>query len=261
MESFYPSPNTWTVSNSYFSPAQVILPFQYGQFPTLINPNDDQYWNIYGPLQPPSTLPLCYSLEDEDLHAPSTRVDQSGNTFFSTYDMGNTFPQSHMPLFSESTSLRLPIDATPEVFITTHRETFIGERSNESLYDLQDLIQTAEPNICQKCTQPFPSTADLKRHAKSFHHNAFKCKCGKTYARLDILKRHCNQTPKFLCPNCNRYTGASAFARENHLAQHLRTCHRINNLGDDNGPTQFYCTWPNCTQQQRLFRIRSQYKS
>lgn len=257
--SFYPSPNTSAVNNSYFSPAQVILPFQHGQFPSLINPNDDQYLNIYGPLQPSSALPLYYSLEDEDLYAPSTGVDQSGRTFFSTYDMGNTFPQSHMPLFSESTSLGLPIDVTPEVFLTTDRATIIGEISNESPHDHHGLIETAEPNICQECTQLFPSTADLTRHAKSFHHNAFKCKCGKTYARLDILKRHCNQTPKFPCPHCSRYTGASAFAREDHLTQHLRTYHRINNLGDNNGATQFYCTWPNCTQQQRSFGIKSQY--
>lgn len=255
----YPLPNTWAVNNSYFPPAQVIHPFRHEQFPTPINPNDDQYLNVYGTLQPSLALPVYYSLEDEDLHAPSTRADQPGNTFFSTYDVGHTFPQSQMPLFSESTSLGLPTDATPEVSITTHSATFIDERPNESPDALHGLIQTAEPNICQECTQPFPSAADLNRHAKCFHHNAFKCKCGKTYARLDILKRHCNQTPKFPCPHCKRYTGASAFAREDHLTQHLRTYHRINNLSDDNGPTQFNCTRRNCTQQQRSFGNKSQY--
>ena len=169
------------------------------------------------------------------------------------------FLQSHMLFVSESTSPGLRIDAMPEVFIRIHRASFIGEWSNESLHDLHGLIQTAESNICQECTQSFPSTTDLKRNAKSFHHNDFKCKCGKTYARFDIFKRHWNQTPKFPCPNCNRYIGASAFPRENYFTQHLKTCHRINNLGDDNGPMQFSCTWPNCTQQQRLIGIKSQY--
>lgn len=247
------------VNNSHFSPTQVISPIQHGQYPTLINPNDDQYSNVYESLQPSSALPSCYTLEEADFLAPSTGVDQSGNTFFSTYDVGNAVPQSCVPFLSYTTPLGLPIDATAEIFIATHRPAFIGERSNESPHDLHGPIQTSKPNMCQGCTKSFHSTAKLERHAKSLHHNAFKCKCDKTYACLDILKRHCDQTPKFPCPHCNRYTGANAFAREDDLTQHLRTYHRINNSGDDNGPTQFYCTWPNCTQQQRSFGIKSQY--
>ncbi len=244
------------VNNSHFSPT---LPFQHGQFPTLINPHDDQYSNVYQPWQPSSALPLCYTLEAADFLSPATGVDQSGNTFFSSYDVGNAVTQSYVPLLSHITPLELPIDTTAEVFAATQRATFIGETSNESPHDLHGPIQTAEPNICQECTQSFPSITELERHAKLLHHNAFKCKCGKTYARLDILKRHCDQTPRFPCPHCNRYTGANAFAREDHLTQHLRTYHRINNSGNDNGPTQFYCTWPNCAQQQRSFGIKSQY--
>ena len=253
----YPLPNTGAVNNRGPFPAQVISPFQHGQFPTLINSNDDQYSNVYvGPWQTSSALPFCDASEKEDLLAPSPGLDQSGNTFFPTYRIGNTVLQSHVPLLSESTSLELPIDATAEVFDLTHHLTFIGERSNEeSLYDLHGPLRTLEPNLCQVCIPSFPSNAELERHAQSLQHKPFTCKCGNRYARLGILKRHCDQTPKFPCPHCNRYTGANAFPREDHLTQHLRSYHRINNnnktTGDDdsNGPTmQFNCTWPDCTQ-------------
>lgn len=135
---------------------------------------------------------------------------------------------------SRSTSVGLPIDAAAEVLIATPRPTSIGERSDESSPDLHGPIQTPEPNSCQECTQSFPTNVALERHARFLHHNSFKCKCGKPYARLDNLKRHWDQTPKFPCPHCNWYTGANAFAREDHLTQHLRTNHRINNSGDDN---------------------------
>ena len=155
----------------------------------------------------------------------------------------DTVSQYNVPLLSDSTPLEFPIDATAEVFVATHHPTFIGERSNEGLHNLHGLLQTLEPNLCQVCFQSFPSNAELERHAQSLQHKAFGCKCGKTYARLDILKRHCDSTPKFPCPHCNRYTGANAFRREDHLTQHLRTYHRIKNnntTGDDNNaPMQF----------------------
>ena len=241
----------------------MISPFQHEQFPTLINSNDNQYSNVYAPWQPSSALPLCHALEKEDLLAPSPEFDQSGNTFFSTYHVGNTVPQSDVSLFQQPTSLGLPIDATAEDFGATHLPTFIGERSNEGLHDLHGPLQTLEPNLCQTCIQSFPSTAELERHAKSLQHKAFECRCGETFTRLDVLKRHCDKTPKFPCPHCNRYTGANAFPREDHLTQHLRTYHRINNniTGNDNNgsPTPFNCTWPDCTLQQRSFESKSQY--
>ena len=260
----YTLPNTRAVNNRDFLPAQVINPFQHGQFPTLINLDDDQYSNVHGPWQTSSALPFCDASEKEDLLAPSPGFCQSGNNFFPTYRVGNTVPQSHVPLLSESTSLELLIDATAEVFVSTQHPTFIGERSNEEgLHDLHGPLQTLEPNLCQVCILSFPSNAELERHAQSLQHKAFGCKCGNSYARLDILKRHCDRTPKFPCPHCNRYTGANAFPREDHLTQHLRTYHRINNnntTGDDNNaPMQFNCTRPDCTQQQRSFEIKSQY--
>ena len=153
-------------------------------------------------------------------------VPQSGNTI---YDVGNVVSLSYMPLLSQSTFLGLSIDATDEVSIAPppHHSTAVNEKlhhNSTSSEGLHGPIQnTEQPNTCQKCTQSFPSIAKLERHAKQYKHDAFKCKCGNPYARLDNLKRHWDQTPKFPCPHCSKYTGAKAFIREDHLTQHLHT--------------------------------------
>lgn len=304
--------NTWASNNTNVPCIQVSGPFQYGQLPTL-NVNH-HYSNIHGPLQPTPVLSSRYALEEADLLASSTGVDQFGITIYDVgnavpqpgktiydvgnaalqsentiYDVGNAVPQSgntiddvgnavprsYMSLLSQSTFLGLPIDATAEVSIAPHHPTSANEILHNNSLGLHGPIQHTEPNTCQKCRQSFPSTAELERHAKSLYHGAFGCKCGKHYARLDTLKRHWNQTPKFPCPHCNKYTGINAFAREDHLTQHLQTYHRhsnsIDNQGDTNTLTtdtattittptmQFVCNFPNCTHHQRYFKIKSQY--
>lgn len=302
----YPLRNTWALNDTNVPSVQVSDPFQYGQIPTLTNVND-HYLNIYGPWQPTPVLPSCYALEEAGLLASSTGVDQSGNTVYEVgnavpqsgnniydvgnavsqsgntiydvgnaapqsgntiYGVGNAVPQSYMPLLSQSTFLGLPIDATAEVSIAPPHPTSVSEILHDSSLDLHGPIQHTEPNTCRGCRQSFPSTAELERHAKSLYHDAFECKCGKHYARLDNLKRHWNQTPRFPCPHCDKYTGINAFAREDHLTQHLQTYHRhrtsIGNQGDTNTLTstttmQFFCIFPNCTHHQRSFKIKSQY--
>lgn len=157
----------------------------------------------------------------------------------------------------------MAINQTAEESTAPPGPSSMSERSNERAPNLHGSIQSPEPNTCQECTQSFPSSAELERHAKSVHHAAFKCRCGKPYARLDNLKRHWNHTPKFPCPHCTRYTGVKAFAREYHLTQHLRTYHRISNSEDNETDTnnhglQFFCSWPNCTHQQLSFGTKRQ---
>lgn len=211
-------------------------------------------------------------------------VPHSGNTI---YGVGNAVPQSYMPLLSQSIFLGLPIDATDEEFsIAPSHPTSVNEilhHDRTSPLGLHGPIQHMEPNTCQECTQSFPSTAELERHAKRLYHDAFKCKCGKHYARLDNLKRHWDQTPKFPCPHCSKYTGVKAFIREDHLTQHLQTYHRHSStsiLGGNQrdsiapittdtavSPTNItststmplVCTVSECTHYQHSFKIKSQY--
>lgn len=199
-------------------------------------------------------------------------VPQSGNTI---YDVGNVVSQSYMPLLSQSTFLGLPIDATDEVSIAPppHHPTAVNEKlhhDSTSSEDFHGPIQnTEQPNTCQKCTQSFPSIAKLERHAKQYKHEAFKCKCGNPYARLDNLKRHWDQTPKFSCPHCSKYTGAKAFVRKDHLTQHLHTYHRHSStsivVGNQRDPIALstmpplVCTISDCTHYQHSFKVKSQY--
>ena len=211
-------------------------------------------------------------------------VPQPGNTI---YGMGNAVPQSHMPFLSQSTFVGLPTDATDEeVSIAPPHPTSVNEilpHDSTSPLGLHGPIQHTEPNTCQECTQSFPSTAELERHAKRLYHDAFKCKCGNHYARLDNLKRHWDQSPKFPCPHCTKYTGVKAFPREDHLTQHLQTYHRHSStsiLGGNQrdpiapittdtaaSPTNItttstmplVCTVSECTHYQQSFKIKSQY--
>lgn len=265
-----PSPNTWIVNNAFCSSAQVDDSFQHAQFTTLTNHDQSNSSNGYELSQASFVIPSSYALketdllQETDLLVPSTGADQFQDISLPACNGYGPAPTSYVPLLSPSTSAGMAIDATAEVPTVRPRPSSMSERSNESLPDLHGPIQSSQPNNCQECTQSFPSSAELERHAKFLHHAAFKCTCGKAYARLDNLKRHWNQTPKFPCPHCTRYTGANAFPREDHLTQHLRTYHRINNPGDNKSDSnshrlQLFCTWPNCTHQQRSFGIRSQY--
>lgn len=157
-----------------------------------------------------------------------------------------------MPFLSQSTSVGMVIHQTAEASTAPPRPSCMSERSNEKAPNLHGPIQSPEPNTCQECTQSFFSSVELERHAKSVHHAAFKCRCDKPYARLDNLKRHENQIPRFPCPHCTRYTGVNSFAHEDDLTQHLQTYNRIKNSGDNeteakNRRLQFFCSWPKCT--------------
>ncbi|KAI0115663.1 hypothetical protein GGR51DRAFT_415346 [Nemania sp. FL0031] len=60
--------------------------------------------------------------------------------------------------------------------------------------------------------------------------NPFKCHCGKEFAKLFTLERHIQGSekslnPEYPCTECTIYQGKSAFARKDHLVQHLRCIH------------------------------------
>lgn len=187
--------------------------------PTTANNQFNQ--NVYEPLQASFVLPSSYVLEKTVFLALSTEVDQFGGSILPTYNDYNLAPMPYWPLLSSSTSMGMTIGELTEVFIALSCLSSVSEKFDESLLNLHGSIQCSEPNTCQEYTQSFPSNAKLKHHAKSLHHNAFECKYGKPYARFDNLKCHWKETLKFPCSHCNKYMGTNAFAREDHLTQHL----------------------------------------
>ncbi|MCJ1349837.1 hypothetical protein MMC31_008079 [Peltigera leucophlebia] len=159
-----PSPYIWAVNNAPSSTAGVNGLFQYGEFSTFTNVNDQFNPNVDEPSQALFDLPLSYALPETDLLTPSTGTEQSGDAFFPIH---NVYNQSSTPLLSQSTSVGMAIDAPAEVSTAPPRPSFMSERSNESPPNLHDPIQTPELNTCQECTQSFPSAAELACHAKS----------------------------------------------------------------------------------------------
>lgn len=86
---------------------------------------------------------------------------------------------------------------------------------------------------CQECRQIFQVTEHLNQHAQQTKHRAFRCQypsCDTTCTRLDDLRRHNRRhqvdAPRFTCRLCPQ----KSFGRQDHLKQHMRNWHRIEQL-------------------------------
>jgi hypothetical protein len=83
---------------------------------------------------------------------------------------------------------------------------------------------------CQACGLAFLTKAAVNQHAKQTQHSPYRCHCGKTFSRIDVLSRHVQtfqSSSRFPCPHCEKFAGIKGFARRDHLIQHLRVYHRI----------------------------------
>ncbi|KAI1318282.1 hypothetical protein F5Y16DRAFT_392082 [Xylariaceae sp. FL0255] len=82
-----------------------------------------------------------------------------------------------------------------------------------------------------ECAKPCSNDADLRKHGQQEGHRPYGCLCGSRFGRLDVLTRHIkskiNSNPEHPCPHCDRYQGSRAFQRYDHLVQHLRTFHKL----------------------------------
>ncbi|KAI1635971.1 hypothetical protein F4809DRAFT_641955 [Biscogniauxia mediterranea] len=78
---------------------------------------------------------------------------------------------------------------------------------------------------------PLDASQGLEGRTASAGHD---CVCGVRFTRSDALQRHitCKSksvTPQYPCRFCNRHQGDKAFLRRDHLAQHLKIYHKIEN--------------------------------
>lgn len=113
---------------------------------------------------------------------------------------------------------------------------------------------------CDECGAVFYKRSLLLSHAKQAQHAPHICQCGKKCSRLDVLERHIQSfEPKTThpCPFCNKFRGEKAFARRDHLLQHLRCRHNIEPVSDSDEsqlpmqtrqrtPREFSCPHEDC---------------
>lgn len=92
-------------------------------------------------------------------------------------------------------------------------------------------IETSNPLACIECNAVLPSQHSLNVHANLEKHSPFRCACGITFARVDVLHRHIKsyskEMPEFPCTFCKFHRGRRGFRRRDHLVQHLEGYHKF----------------------------------
>ncbi|CAJ2510736.1 Uu.00g063610.m01.CDS01 [Anthostomella pinea] len=87
---------------------------------------------------------------------------------------------------------------------------------------------------CIKCSWPFSTNGELRKHGKQKGHSPYGCTCGQKFTRHDTLKRHISENSanalQYPCHYCDRHTGDQAFKRADHLTQHLRVYHHVDTV-------------------------------
>lgn len=86
--------------------------------------------------------------------------------------------------------------------------------------------------VCAECGETFTRHWTLSYHASTTGHAAYTCQnCDATFSRLDVLSRHQLQhsppSQKWSCTLCRKWKAPNGFNRKDHLTQHLRNYHYI----------------------------------
>ncbi|KAN0099238.1 hypothetical protein V8E51_013013 [Hyaloscypha variabilis] len=111
---------------------------------------------------------------------------------------------------------------------SSHNTNSSATESNPAHYQ----VASQGEILCNECSERFPHKSALDNHAKQTQHGAYVCNCGVTFTRLDVLGRHIqtfNRSKSYPCTYCSKFSGPEAFTRRDHLTQHLRGYHKIEN--------------------------------
>jgi hypothetical protein len=119
---------------------------------------------------------------------------------------------------------------------------------------------------CAICHDSYATAANLEIHAKHSGHKAFACtepNCHMFYLRQDSFLRHCashKETNQYPCQHCDKYEGAKAFKRRDHLLQHMRKRHpqAVSTLVPQFCSEQ-QCPYSKASGSFKGFRERSEY--
>ncbi|KAI0186055.1 hypothetical protein EV127DRAFT_484565 [Xylaria flabelliformis] len=110
-------------------------------------------------------------------------------------------------------------------------------------------VELFAPFVCIECAAVFQTNDKLWKHGKDVGHRPYGCDCGETFSKLSSVKRHLSSRkvasvtssvgPRHPCPLCTKYDGENGFNRRDHLRQHLRVFHKLDNKGMESimGPT------------------------
>ena len=87
-------------------------------------------------------------------------------------------------------------------------------------------------HTCAQCSQSFKNHDTLGYHAAVTGHCSYSCRsCDSTFSRRDVMLRHKKLhtavTIKYSCPHCKNWRAPNGFARKDHLVQHMRNYHHI----------------------------------
>jgi hypothetical protein len=91
---------------------------------------------------------------------------------------------------------------------------------------------------CADCGEVFQSKRHANEHADKSGHAPYQCgapDCDSQFTREDSLRRHMtlheDRVLRYPCPHCKKYKGINGFKRKDHLMQHMRGYHHIEDRG------------------------------
>ncbi|TRX90463.1 hypothetical protein FHL15_008632 [Xylaria flabelliformis] len=189
----------------------------------------------------------------------ASQIDRSNNTDMPDHKLPDT--SSHIPQYVQ------PITTPPHARLVASPLGSAVQR---------DFDQDVCVCVCIACRTCYRNNTALRQHGAKENHRPYGCVCGGAFARLDALERHIaskNKVTRFYCPLCE-HDETRAFARADHLPQHLRTFHKIpagripqdftSSLASD-GPAEdsipapqsfFPCLIPGCIKTGELAYLR-----
>ncbi|KAI1561384.1 hypothetical protein PtrEW4_010634, partial [Pyrenophora tritici-repentis] len=125
-------------------------------------------------------------------------------------------------------------------------------------HELEAHERSVHPNLprCDECSKLVRSNYELNYHVGNSGHIPYACKkdgCASKFTQSAGLTRHMRKhqvdAKRFPCKYCKKYRGKNGFKRRDHLAQHVRNYHHIEDDGGSQG-WQLICEKEGCSKSK-----------